>query len=136
MGRIMAIDYGMKRVGLAVTDPLKIIARGLTTVENQKLLEFIVNYAKEEEIEAFVIGEPVNWDGTLSHIEGNIVQFIQQLTKAFPNTPIHRQDEWSTSKMAAKTLYDSGLRKKARQNKALIDEVSATIILQSFMERI
>ncbi len=135
MARIMAIDFGTKRVGLAVTDPMQIIATGLTTVSNREALEYIKSYLAKEEVEAFVVGEPLNMDDTASAVAPEVERFISALAKLCPNIPIYREDERYTSKMAMRTLIDSGLKKKARRNKALLDEVSATIILQSYLER-
>ena len=131
--RILAIDYGTKRTGIAVTDPLQIIASGLCTVETPILLAFLKQYTAEEAVEAFVIGQPKRLNNEDSSVETHIQQFITQLQKEFPSIPIHRQDERFTSKLAFQTMIDSGLKKKQRQNKALIDEISATIILQEFL---
>ena len=131
--RLLAIDYGTKRTGIAVTDPLQIIASGLCTVETSTLLAFLKQYTAEEAVEAFVIGQPKRLNNEDSSVETHIQQFITQLQKEFPSIPIHRQDERFTSKLAFQTMIDSGLKKKQRQNKALIDEISATIILQEFL---
>lgn len=133
--RILAIDYGTKRTGIAVTDPLQIIASGLCTVETPTLLTFLKQYTTEEAVEAFVIGQPKRLNNEDSSVETHIQQFITQLQKEFPTIPIHRQDERFTSKLAFQTMIDSGLKKKQRQNKALIDEISATIILQNFLDK-
>ena len=135
MGRILAIDFGTKRVGLAVTDPLQIIATGLTTVSNKEALSYIKDYVAAEPVEAFVVGEPLNMDDTPSAVAPEVEKFILALAKLCPDLPIYREDERYTSKMAMRTLIDSGLKKKARRNKKLLDEVSATIILQSYLER-
>lgn len=134
MGRIMAIDYGTKRVGIAVTDSNKIIATGLTTIHAKDCIEFIKKYAAKEELDTIVVGEPKRMNNEASDVEKNILIFIQQLTKALPNMNIKRIDERFTSKMAFQTMIDSGLKKKDRQNKETVDMISATIILQSFME--
>ena len=131
--RIIAIDYGTKRTGLAVTDPLQIIASGLCTVNTPELLPFLQKYTATEPFEAFVIGEPKRMNNEASDVEVQIQKFIQKLQEAFPTIPIHRYDERFTSKLAFKAMIDSGLKKKQRQNKALIDEISATIILQEFL---
>ncbi|WP_314276572.1 Holliday junction resolvase RuvX [Capnocytophaga sputigena] len=131
--RILAIDYGTKRTGIAVTDPLQIIASGLCTVETPTLFAFLKQYTTEEAVETFVIGQPKRLNNEDSSVETHIQQFITQLQKEFPSIPIHRQDERFTSKLAFQTMIDSGLKKKQRQNKALIDEISATIILQEFL---
>lgn len=136
MGQILAIDYGSKRTGIAVTDNLKLIASGLTTVDTPKLKEFIITYLTKEKVDIVVIGEPINLSGELSEIEHQIRRFIHFLTTKFPDLTIERQDERFTSKMAFQSMIDGGLKKKQRQDKAMIDKVSATLILQAFMERI
>jgi putative Holliday junction resolvase len=133
MGRILAIDYGGKRTGIAVTDEMQIIASGLTTVETNVLMPFLKEYFTTENVIALVVGEPTQKDGTPSGIEKKIEKFLKLFVKHFPEIPVHRQDERYTSKMAFQTMIDSGLRKKQRRNKALIDEIAATIILQEFM---
>lgn len=133
MGRILAIDYGIKRTGIAVTDELQIIASGLTTVETKNLMEFLKGYITTEKVELFVIGEPKQMNNMVSESESSIKLFIEQLTKAIPNIPIVRVDERFTSKMAFQTMIDSGLKKGQRKNKALVDEISATLILQSYL---
>lgn len=133
MSRILAIDYGLKRTGIAVTDELQIIASGLTTVATSDLLTFLKDYTTKEAVELFLIGEPKQMDNTASESEALIVPFINRLEKEFPNIPIKRVDERFTSKMAFQTMIDSGLKKNQRKNKALIDEISATLILQSYL---
>lgn len=133
MGRILAIDYGTKRTGLAVTDQMQIIASGLTTVETKNLIQFLKDYVATETVEKFVVGEPKQMNNTASESEVHIKKFLQQLAKAIPQIPVVRVDERFTSKMAFQTMIDSGLKKKQRQNKALIDEISATLILQSYL---
>lgn len=133
MARILAIDFGKVRTGLAVTDELQIIASGLTTVNTKELILFLKDYLSKEQVELFLVGEPKQMDNTPSESEALIIPFLVQLEKTFPNVPIKRVDERFTSKMATQTLIDSGLKKKQRQNKALLDEVSATIILQSYL---
>jgi putative Holliday junction resolvase len=133
MARILAIDYGMKRTGIAVTDELQIIASGLTTVATIELLKFLKDYTSKESVELFVIGEPKQMDNTASESEALILPFITKLQKQFPNIPIKRVDERFTSKMAFQTMIDSGLKKNQRKNKALVDEISATLILQSYL---
>ncbi len=133
MARILAIDYGKVRTGLAVTDELQIIASGLTTVPTKELLDFLKDYLKKEKVELFLVGEPKQMNNEASESEALITPFISQLRTFFPEIPIKRVDERFTSKMAAQTLFDSGLKKKQRQNKALLDEISATIILQSYL---
>ena len=133
MGRILAIDFGKKRTGLAVTDELQIIASGLTTVQTNELISFLKNYIQKENVELFVIGEPKRLNNTASESESLIIPFLKKLSKEIPTIPTIRVDERFTSKIAFKTMIDSGLKKKQRQNKALIDEISATIILQSYL---
>lgn len=133
MARILAIDYGLKRTGIAVTDELQIIASGLTTVSTNDLIPFLKDYIKKEKIELFLIGEPKQMNNSPSESEVFIIPFIKKLESVFPNIPIKRVDERFTSKMAFKTMIDSGLKKNQRKNKALIDEISATLILQSYL---
>ena len=134
MGRIMAIDYGRKRTGLAVTDPEQIIATGLTTVETHRLMAFIDDYLRRETVDGFVVGEAKHMDNTPSESAQYIEPFVKTLKNKYPTIPIHRIDERFTSKMAFQAMIDGGLKRKQRQNKALIDTVSAVIILQSFMQ--
>jgi putative Holliday junction resolvase len=133
MGRILAIDFGTRRTGLAVTDPMQIIASGLTTVETKELIQYLKAYVNSEDVEKFVVGEPKQMDNTASESEVHIQKFLEKLIKEFPNIPVVRVDERFTSKMAFQTMIDSGLKKKQRQNKALVDEISATLILQSYL---
>ena len=133
MARILAIDYGKKRTGIAVTDALQLIASGLTTIATNEVIDFLTNYFKNEEVALLVIGEPKQMNNEPSESEQLIVPFIETLSKQFPDMEIKRIDERFTSKMAFQTMVDSGLKKKQRQNKALIDEISATIILQSYL---
>jgi putative Holliday junction resolvase len=133
MGRIIAIDYGEKRTGIAATDELQIIASGLTTVETPKLINFLKNYLKKEDVELILVGEPKQMNNDPSESEKFILPFIDKLKNEFSSVPVKRVDERFTSKMAAQTLFDSGFKKKKRQNKALLDEISATIILQSYL---
>jgi putative Holliday junction resolvase len=133
MPRILAIDYGLKRTGIAVTDELQIIASGLTTVATNEVITFLKNYTTKEKVELFLVGEPKQMDNTASESEVLIIPFIKRLEKEFPNIPIKRVDERFTSKMAFQTMIDSGLKKNQRKNKALIDEISATLILQSYL---
>ena len=136
MARILAIDYGTKRTGIAVTDPAKIIATGLATVPSHTLIDYLKKYLSENKVECFVVGEPKQMNNLPSESAESINEFISMLNKKFPDVPVKRMDERFTSKMAVQTLIDSGLKKKDRQNKALLDEVSATIILQSYLESI
>jgi putative Holliday junction resolvase len=133
MARILAIDYGKNRTGIAVTDELQIIASGLTTVPTDELLQFLESYLAKEKVELFLVGEPKQMDSSASESEILIKPFIEKLKNKFPTIAIERVDERFTSKMAFQTMIDSGLKKKQRQNKALIDEISATIILQSYL---
>lgn len=133
MGRILALDYGSKRTGVAVTDELKIIASGLTTVSTPELMDFLKEYFSSENVELMLVGEPTQKDGTPSDIESEIRKFLTVFKKQFPDMPVKRVDERYTSKMAFQTMIDSGLKKKQRRNKALVDEISATIILQEYL---
>ena len=134
MPRILAIDYGTKRCGIAVSDPLQIIANGLTTVAAKDIFTFLENYFSKEEVETIVVGEPKKLSGEKTHSTDFVLSFVKQLSKKFPGKKIEMVDERFTSKMAFRTMIDSGLKKKDRRNKALLDEISATIILQSYME--
>ena len=133
MGRIMAIDYGQKRVGIAVTDELQIIANSLTTVHSKEIFNFLDNYIKEENVECIVVGEPKQMDYTASESAKFVNPFVKKLKQKYPQLKIEMFYERFTSKMASQTILDAGLKKKDRQNKALIDSVSATILLQSYM---
>ena len=133
MARIIAIDYGTKRSGIAVTDELQLIASGLTTVATKELLSFLKKYLAEEKGEVMILGEPKRMSGEASDVEVDIIRFRESITKIFPDLPIIRQDERFTSKMAFQTMIDSGIGKKKRQNKALVDQISATIILQDYL---
>jgi len=135
MARILAIDYGTKRTGIAVTDELKLIASGLTTVRTHALFDFLKDYFEKERVELVLVGEPKKVDGTHSENESNITHFLNRFKKMFPAMKLERVDERFTSKMAFQTMIDSGLKKKQRQDKALIDEISATIILQTYLYR-
>jgi len=133
MARILAIDYGKKRTGIAVTDEMQLIASGLTTVRTHDLIHFLKDYVSKENVELFLVGEPKQMNNEASESEVLIAEFIRLVTKAIPTIPIKRVDERFTSKMAFQTMIDGGLKKKQRQNKSLIDEISATIILQSYL---
>lgn len=135
MGRILALDFGKVRTGIAVTDELQIIASGLTTVDTKELLNFLRKYVEEEKVEKFVIGEPKQMNNLPSESEELIKPFLRTLEGVFPKIPVERQDERFTSKMAFQTMIDSGLNKKQRRDKALVDEISATIILQAYLNR-
>ena len=136
MGRILALDYGQKRTGVAVTDELRIIASGLTTVATSELIPFLTQYLKEEMVDVLVVGEPKQMNNQPSESEVHITPFLRQLSISFPDLKIVRQDERFTSKMAFQSMLDGGLKKKQRRNKELIDEISATIILQDYLKRI
>ncbi len=133
MGRILALDYGSKRTGIAITDELQLIASGLTTVSTSELMDFLKKYIASEKVELVLVGEPKQKDGTHSNIEQEIQKFLKKFLEVFPDLNMKRVDERYTSKMAFQTMIDSGLKKKQRQNKALVDEISATIILQEFL---
>lgn len=136
MARILSIDYGAKRTGLAVTDPLQIIATGLTTVDSKQLIPFLKDYFAKEEVELIIIGEPKNWDDTDTHATALVERIIKQLQKNFPAIPITKVDERYTSKMAKDAMLEMGLKKMQRRNKKLVDEIAATIMLQEYMRRI
>lgn len=136
MARILAIDYGGKRTGLAVTDPLQIIASGLCTVETPRLLAFLKDYFSKEPVERIIIGMPTNWDDSATHATPLVQQFIKVLAKNFPAIPVTEVDERYTSKMATQAMIQMGLKKKQRQNKGLVDEIAATIMLQEYMNRV
>ena len=133
MPRILAIDYGLKRTGIAVTDPLKIIATALTTVESPKLIQFLKDYFKKEEVELIVIGEPKNWDESDTHATPLVKKLVEKLKKEFPQMPLKLVDERYTSKMAGDAIIEMGIKKKDRRDKSLVDKVAATIILQEYM---
>jgi len=133
MSRVLAIDFGKVRTGIAVTDELQIIASGLRTVATPELISFLKDYTKKEKVELFLVGLPKQMDNTASESEVLITPFLKKLTASFPNIPMQRVDERFTSKMAFQTMLDGGAKKKKRQNKGLIDEISATIILQSYL---
>ncbi len=134
MGRIMAIDYGKVRTGLAVTDPVRIIATPLTTVSTPTLLQYIKDYCAREEVDIFVVGIAKHMDNSLSESMQYIEPFVNQLAEVFPDKEISRIDERFTSKMAFQTMIDSGLKKKQRQNKGMIDQIAATIMLQDYLK--
>lgn len=134
MPRIIAIDYGTKRTGIAVTDEMQIIATALDTIETSKLIDFLVKYIPESNVGEMVVGLPMRMHGEVGQLETEIQKFIHRVMAKFPQLPIKRQDESFTSKMASQAIFMSGAKKKQRQNKSLIDKVSATIILQSYME--
>ena len=134
MSRIIAIDYGKKRTGIAVTDILQLIANGLTTVPTTELMDFLLNYVAKEPVERIIVGHPKQMNNEDSENMKRIVPFVNHLKKKLPHIPVEWVDERFTSVLAHQAMLDGGLRKKARQNKALVDEISATIILQSYLE--
>ncbi len=131
----MAIDYGLKRTGIAVTDPLQIIATGLTTVESPKLIAFLKAYFRTEVVELILMGEPKNWDDSDTHATPLVRQVVQRLRKEFPAMPLQLVDERFTSKLASRAMVEMGMKKKQRRNKAMVDEIAATIMLQDWMGR-
>ncbi|AYQ33899.1 Holliday junction resolvase RuvX [Runella sp. SP2] len=133
MARIIAIDYGTKRTGIAVTDPLQIIATALDTVRSHELIDFLKRYTTTEAVEAFVVGMPRKLDNTDTNNTPHVKGFIKQLKKAFPETPVYEHDERFTSSMALQTMISMGTKKSDRQDKSNIDKMSATIILQSYL---
>ncbi|MEY2630324.1 MAG: hypothetical protein RLZZ469_1221 [Bacteroidota bacterium] len=135
MPRILAIDYGMKRTGIAVTDELQIIASGLTTIPSETAIAFLKDYFAKESVSKVLIGEPKQMNGQPSESTPVIEKFVADFILAFPNMKVERVDERFTSKMAFQTMIDSGLSKKQRQNKALVDEIAATILLQDYLSR-
>lgn len=134
MGRILAIDYGQKRVGLAVTDELRMIAGALETVHSKDIISFLKEYLSHEKVDCFVVGLPLTMQNQPSESARFIEPFVKHLHRTFPHIPVERIDERFTSKMASAAIFESGAKKKDRQNKALVDKVSAVIILQSFLE--
>ncbi|MBZ0098236.1 MAG: Holliday junction resolvase RuvX [Taibaiella sp.] len=135
MARIMALDYGKKRTGIAVSDPLQIIARGLETVDTGELIGYLKKYFKEEEVEKVIIGYPLNFDDTPTHATPLVEKFIGKYKHVFPDIEIEKVDERLSSKMASQAIADMGLKKKDREEKGLIDTVAATILLQDYLEK-
>ena len=133
MARILSIDYGLKRTGLAVTDPFQIVATGLATVETKDLLAWLKTYFQTESVELIIIGDPKNLDNTATHATGLVTAFVKQLTHHFPAMPVKKIDERFTSKMALQSIRESVMKKKDRRNKGLVDEVAATILLQGYL---
>jgi len=131
----LALDFGAVRTGIAVTDELQLIASGLTTVPTKELIPFLEQYLQRERVELFVVGLPKQMDNTPSRSEAAIQAFLKKVAARFPQVPIARQDERFTSKMAVRSMVDSGMKKKKRQDRALIDEISATLILQAYLNR-
>ncbi|MBT8206461.1 MAG: Holliday junction resolvase RuvX [Eudoraea sp.] len=135
MGRILALDYGKVRTGIAITDPLKMIASGLTTVETTTLFDFLDKYLENEEVDLIVVGQPRQMQDLPSASEVYITKFIAEFQARYPEIVLERQDERFTSKLAVKSMIEGGLKKKKRRDKALIDEISATLILQAYLDR-
>lgn len=134
MGRILAIDYGRRRTGLAVTDPAQIISGGLTTVATGELLKFLDDYMKRETVERVVVGWPTQTSGQPSENQQRVAEFVRAFERRHPDVPVVKQDERFTSVIAHRTMIDAGLSRKRRQDKALVDEISATLILQQYMD--
>lgn len=135
MARILSIDYGAKRTGLAVTDPLQIIATALTTTETPKLNAFLKDYFSKETVELVIIGMPLNWDDSATHATAMVQSFINYFRKTFPSIPIREVDERNTSRLAAQAMVEMGMKKKQRQQKGNIDKIAATILLQEYLEK-
>jgi len=135
MARILCIDYGKKRTGIAVSDPLQIIATGLTTIHSNELIRFLKKYISEESVELIVIGEPKNLDNTDTHATPLVHAIIEKIKKEFPLLPVQKMDERFTSKLARQAMLEMGMKKKDRQNKANVDEIAAAMMLQEFMNR-
>ncbi len=136
MSRILCIDFGLKRTGLAVTDPLQIIATGLTTVNSSELIQFLKKYFQEEPVELIIIGQPKNLDDSDTHATPLVQQIIKKLEKEFPKIPVKTVDERYTSKMAKQAMIDMGMKKKDRRNKRTVDEIAAVIMLQEYMQNL
>ena len=134
MGKALGIDYGIKRTGIAITDAMQIIASGLTTIATHTLDDFIANITFNENIDCFVVGDPKNLDGKETDSTGHVNGFVKRLQKLYPEIPVYQIDERFTSKIARKSILESGIKQKIRKNKALVDEVSATIILQNYLD--
>ena len=135
MDRYIGIDYGIKRTGIAVSDPLRVFATALDTVDSTKIIDYLQNYAQKETISRFVLGFPVNMDGTPSEAQAHVKGFIDKLEKAFPGIPVSLEDERFTSVLAHRAMIDGGMKASDRRNKASVDKISAAIILQSYLDR-
>jgi len=133
MARILCIDYGLKRTGVAATDPLKIIASGLTALDTKDVLPFLKNYFQQEQVELILLGEPKNLDDTDTHATSLVNEFQKKLQKEFPSIPVEKIDERYTSKMAVRAMLEMGMKKKDRRNKKNVDEIAATIMLQEYL---
>ena len=136
MARILAIDYGGKRTGIAVTDPLQIIATGLTTIASHELIPFLKKYFQQESVELIVIGMPKNWDESDTHGTPLVIEAIKKIKKEFPSMPLKEVDERYTSKMAKDAMLEMGMKKKDRRDKKIVDEIAATIMLQEYLQSI
>jgi putative Holliday junction resolvase len=136
LGRIVAFDYGKKRTGVAATDPLKIIANGVDTIQTDLIFKFITNYLVHEEVELFVVGMPTRMNGEDTHSTPLVRKFIQHLQKKYPTIPVEEEDEAFTSKMAVSAMIEGGMKKKDRRKKENIVRISATLILQSYLQRL
>jgi putative Holliday junction resolvase len=136
VARILSIDYGGKRTGLAVTDPMQIIASGLTAIDTKDLMQFLKKYFQEEAVELIIIGEPKNWDDSDTHATPLVNAFIKRLQKEFPSMPVKAVDERYTSKLAVQAMHEMGMKKKDRQNKKNVDEIAATIMLQEYLNNV
>ncbi|MFN8248242.1 MAG: Holliday junction resolvase RuvX [Ferruginibacter sp.] len=136
MARILAIDYGGKRTGIAVTDPMQIIATGLTTIASGELINFLKKYFQQEQVELVIIGMPKNWDESDTHATGLVKDAIRKIKKEFPAMPLKEVDERYTSKMAKDAMLEMGLKKKDRRDKKIVDEIAATIMLQEYLQSI
>ncbi len=134
MARILSLDYGKKRTGVAVTDPLQIIASGLTTVDTQQLFDFLKDYISKEVVEKIIIGLPYQLDGSPTDATASVLHCIRRLKNSFPTIPVVSVDEQFSSKMASRAMLDMGLKKKDRQKKGLVDEIAATLLLQEYMQ--
>jgi putative holliday junction resolvase len=134
MSRILAIDYGLKRTGIAVTDPLRIIASGLTTVPTGELMEYLIRYCREEPVELFVVGLPLYPDGNPAQIADTVDAFVEKLRKQFPDKPVVRQDERYTSNEAKRIILQSGVKKQKRRDKSLVDKIAAALILEQYRQ--
>ncbi|MEX0966358.1 MAG: Holliday junction resolvase RuvX [Bacteroidia bacterium] len=135
MARILAFDYGTKRVGMAATDPGQLIASGLDTLHSKDVIPFLQHYLKEEQVEAFVVGEPHQADGSPAEAEQHILPFINRLKKVFPEIPVYREDESFTSRRAVEAMVEGGMKRKKRREKERVDQISAVLILQTFLEK-
>lgn len=132
--RLMAFDYGTKRIGIAISDPLQIIATAMDTIHPEKIWDFLKDYLQREEVETFVVGKPLQTDGTASESAHHVVGFVRRLQREYPNIPVVEVDERFTSKIASQAILQSGIKKNKRRDKGLVDTISATLILQTYMD--